>query len=280
MSFFDKATNNMNKKVTPKTEKAKPFIEPIQQMESRQSLSIVEIESDISVMVKQALDILSEGAEAFEITNQETLDQSAEMILQSNKIKNTIEACRKKRVRPFLDAQQEINAFTKPHTSICENIKDGLSKKRCAYQKEQREIEMKRQREEEEKARKEAEKERLEIERLQKEAEKLRIEAEKARKAGEPVKIIPVPVPPPPPPPKPETFAKPIVPAAPKKFSDGRVDTKVVVVFEVEDLEKVPHKFLVIDEAAVKRSLDAGVREIPGLIIKEEMKEVFRTGRR
>lgn len=282
MTFFKDATDQMNKKATPKKEKAIPFIERVQPMESKdiqQTFSVVEIETDLNVKVKQALDILSEGAESFEIINQETLDQSAEMILQSNKINNTIESCRKKRVRPYLDAQQEINAFTKPYTAVCQNIKDGLSKKRMAYQKEQHDIEMKRQREEAERAQKEAEKARIEAERIRLENERLKAEAEKARKAGEPAKVVPIPAPPPPPPPM-DTFSKPIVPGPTKKFSDGRVDTKLVVVFEVENFDEIPHKFLALDESAVKRYLDAGAREIPGLIIKEEMKEVFRTGRR
>lgn len=283
MSFFEEATSKMNKKSAPKVEEketgfmASPAPHPSRDI--LQAFSMVKVESDLKMKIQIEIESLQTFSEEFDIVDQETLDRSAEMILQSNKINNTIEAYRKKAVRPFLDIQQEINGFTKPYINICQNIKEGLAKKRSVYQKEQHELEMKRQRVEAERVLQEEKRAREEEER------KRREEFTKRSKSLREDGILPPPTPPvvtptPPPLPIPTVQERFSTPTTPKKFSDGRVDTKLVVVFEVENFDIIPHKFLALDESAVKRSLDAGVREIPGLIIKEEMKEIFRAGRR
>lgn len=65
-----------------------------------------------------------------------------------------------------------------------------------------------------------------------------------------------------------------VVPISDKNEA-GSIRKKQTFVFEIEDLEKVPRKYLQLDEKKVKESLTAGVRSIPGLAIKEEIKEVY-----
>lgn len=283
MTFFDDAFENAKqKKQGTKTEE---IIIP-EKGKNELMPSVDSMKTELKIMTKQALEALKESAVEFQITDKSSLDQAAEMIFQSNKIHNTVEDCRKRFGRPYLDATQAINAFAKGYTGICKGITDGLVKKRGAYIKEQDEIEEKKRRDEEQKRiaefRKiEAEKERIHQEEMNKHREELKKAEELNKKAG---KIVAIPQPPPTLPLSQtkiiEAFEKPIVPEAKKKFHDGTIKTKMIVVFEVDDIESVPHKFLMIDGLAVKESLDAGVRSIPGLIIREEIKEVFRTGRR
>lgn len=53
--------------------------------------------------------------------------------------------------------------------------------------------------------------------------------------------------------------------------------TKIETKFRVVDLSKVPLKYLMVDEAAVKRDLKLGIPEIPGLEIFEEKTTQLRT---
>jgi hypothetical protein len=76
---------------------------------------------------------------------------------------------------------------------------------------------------------------------------------------------------------EPVQLPTPIVPkeAAPVRTETGTSSYVSTWDFEVEDITKVPAKFLMVEAAAVKNAIRAGVREIPGLKIFEKM--VVRT---
>lgn len=44
----------------------------------------------------------------------------------------------------------------------------------------------------------------------------------------------------------------------------------MVWTFEVVDINAVPREYLVLDETAVRRAIQAGIREIPGLKIYQK----------
>ena len=53
--------------------------------------------------------------------------------------------------------------------------------------------------------------------------------------------------------------------------------TKTEKVFRVVDIEKVPAKYLMVNEALVKQDLKLGINEIPGIEITLEQKTTLRT---
>ena len=56
----------------------------------------------------------------------------------------------------------------------------------------------------------------------------------------------------------------------PKKTEKTTTVIKKVPVYKVLDIKKVPKKYLQINEAALKKDLNLGIREIKGLEITEE----------
>lgn len=59
---------------------------------------------------------------------------------------------------------------------------------------------------------------------------------------------------------------------------DGAIAvTKTAKAFKIVDISKVPSKYLIIDEAAVKLDLRMGIMEIPGIEIFEEKTTQLRT---
>lgn len=100
-----------------------------------------------------------------------------------------------------------------------------------------------------------------------------------AAEAGEPVAAPPpapepdpAPVPPPPPPPPPPAP----IHSGNRQTTTGAVRTKENWKFELVDLALVPNNLKLLDEAAVRKQIAAGVREIRGLRIYAEMKSVVR----
>lgn len=61
------------------------------------------------------------------------------------------------------------------------------------------------------------------------------------------------------------------------KGEAASVVIKTEKTFKLVDIEKVPTRYLMIDEAAIKRALKAGIDQIPGLEIAETTKATLRT---
>lgn len=64
-----------------------------------------------------------------------------------------------------------------------------------------------------------------------------------------------------------------LTPAPPPKtiqVGGARATVKTRWIFKLTDFQKVPRAFLVLNETAVRKALDTGIREIPGLDILEE----------
>ncbi len=71
-------------------------------------------------------------------------------------------------------------------------------------------------------------------------------------------------------------------PVIPKKTEPIRTDvgtssTRMVWDFEISEPEKVPDDYRVIDEKKIKRAIDAGIRDIPGVHIYERPQVSVRT---
>jgi len=67
--------------------------------------------------------------------------------------------------------------------------------------------------------------------------------------------------------------------------AEGKVETHTagsgsydkVLVHELVDITKVPAKYLLLNDKAIKAAIKAGITQIPGLNIKEEMKMTLRS---
>lgn len=72
---------------------------------------------------------------------------------------------------------------------------------------------------------------------------------------------------------EPVQLPTPVIPqeTAPVRTESGTTSYVPVWDFEVEDISKVPPKYLVVNDSAVKAAIRAGVREVPGLKISERM---------
>jgi len=64
---------------------------------------------------------------------------------------------------------------------------------------------------------------------------------------------------------------------APIRTESGSANFSTEWVHELEDITKVPWEYLLVNDAKVKLSIKAGIRDIPGLIIKEVPKIGIRT---
>jgi hypothetical protein len=78
---------------------------------------------------------------------------------------------------------------------------------------------------------------------------------------------------------EPVQLPAPVVPqeTAPTRTESGTTSYVPVWDFEVEDVSKVPAKYLVVDRASVMAAIKAGLRDIPGLKIVERVQVRTRT---
>lgn len=183
---------------------------------------------------------------ALVVSDQHSFEMGAEIVGIAKRMLATLEQARKGEVAPLNSQVSAINASYKVVTGRLQPIIKSTDEKMGAYQTRLREAE--------ELARKEAEKARVKAEAA----------AAKAVAAGKPA--------PPPPPPA------PVIPQAPAMAatSQGGVSMRGTWTFEVKNIDKVPRKYLTIDEAKVKALVKAGEREIPGLRIYEKFGTTLR----
>lgn len=60
------------------------------------------------------------------------------------------------------------------------------------------------------------------------------------------------------------------------EVQDGKITTKVELDFCVEDFDKIPSSYLMLDEKKVKLAIRAGLRNIPGIRIFEKKQTTMR----
>ena len=175
-------------------------------------------------------------AEEFSVTSIETRGTAIEMGTQAKTISNMIEKKRKEIKRPYLDFSQTLDGLVKPLRDNLALIENGLKRKIKVHV------------DAENKRKAEQERKRLEVEAA-------------LNPAVEPPKV-----------PEPGTHrSKPVIES---KISTGSGSASVKKEWKhkLTDLSKVPQKFLMLNEDAVKTAIELGVREIPGIDIYEDSK--------
>jgi len=60
------------------------------------------------------------------------------------------------------------------------------------------------------------------------------------------------------------------------KVDDGKFSTKKEWLFKLENVDKIPREFLCVDKIKIKKAIDQGVRNIPGIYIYETDKFSIR----
>ena len=161
--------------------------------------------------------------------------KSIEIATSCKKLFNVMDKARMAAKRPYLDFCQSLDGMVSPIKKTLSSIEAAERKKCMAYRTQL----LEEQRKAEEEAAKAAPK--------------------KMPKLGN--LVVPVLEP------------KPIQPAAGKveTFAGGSASYETVYNPYLEDITKVPAKYLLVDWKLVKNDISAGIRKIPGIEIKEEM---------
>lgn len=196
-------------------------------------------QQDVRVLAlqKQAQEI-EQQARTMTVTA-DTLDDAANALASIARLKKGIEERRVSWVKPLNDTVKKVNDWFKSVAAPLESADKLLRGKIQTYQAE----EARRRREEEERLRKLAEKEHAK-------------QVAKAERKGE--------EPPPPPP----TVVVP-GPATTIRSSAGTVSTTKVWDFEIVDESQIPREFLMVDTTKIRKVVQAGLRNIPGVRIYE-----------
>lgn len=230
----------------------------------KKEAGVFDLEIAKSKLNAESVKDLVKQAEAFTVSNDEEAEQGVALAMQSRKIHNAIENARKAIVRPHLDFQKAVKTYSDSFSTELKKMERTVLTKVESFQTKKRmeevrlhAIKMKKEKEE---------RDRIEAENKKIEAERKRIEEENKKLE----KPIPVPAPVPVKPPEPAPFIP-----APQKISvaDGVSTTELVWSYKIEDEAIIPRNWLVIDERAIKQSIKAGIRAIPGVkIYSEEVK--------
>lgn len=227
--------------------------EPLTQEES----NVFDLEIAKSKMDAENVNELVEKAEAFTVKSDEEAKQGVSLAMQSRKLYNSIEKTRKEIVRPHLDFQKAVKEYADGFSGALKKMEKSILSKVEGFQKE-----------------KEREAARLHAIMVKKEEEERRKLEEERRKIEEDNKKTEVKIPVPTvPTPTPSPYIPPVQKIA---VEDGTSTTEQVWKFEVEDASIIPREYLIIDERAIKQSIKAGVRSIPGVKVFSEQVKRYR----
>jgi len=196
---------------------------------------------------KEALKTMQTQAAAHEVTDAETLTQATTMAGEAKRLSKKADNLRKDLIADHQSFVKKVNAFTKQFAGPLTAIETGLKRKIGTYQYQ---AELKR-REAERQAREKAEA-------LQK-----KLDAEAKEKNVEPVKV-----------------QAPVMPTAPNvsRGEDGSsASIRRVWTFEVTDPAAVPREYCAPDPKLIREAVKAGVREIAGVNVFEDVQTVLRT---
>lgn len=180
---------------------------------------------------EKAIDAMVEKAENHSVTGLDSRESAIEMGTQAKQLFNKIEKKRKEIKEPFLKYSQKLDGMVKPLKDKLSSIQSGLK------------IKIKYHIDAENKRKADAERKRLEVE-----------------AALNPESKLPEPV---------TQNSKPVIESV-QRTSSGSATVKKVWKFKVKDLQKVPSKYLMLNEDAVQTSIDLGIRDIPGIEIYED----------
>ena len=204
-------------------------------------LQVIEQDERVQELTQGSLELI-ERAEGIEIVNDETDLDAAEFLAQVKTARKRVDELRHWFTDPLETHKKNIIARFKSTDAPLEQAQKIVGGKHLAYQRVQQEA-----------ARKEQE-------RLRKLAEaKQARQAQRAEDKGleAPPVVIPMPT----------------IQAPPKTIhtASGSVTTRTVWRHEVLDMAALPDEYKIADEVKLGKVVRAGVREIPGVRIYEEM---------
>jgi hypothetical protein len=186
-------------------------------------------------------------ADDFKIIDAETGTKAVEMAGQAKAMKKMIEATRKDIIADASAFVTAVNQFAKPYTAALDGIATVLERKITAHTQEQNRLRL------------------VQQQKIAEEAKKLNDKISKqALKAGVEA---------------PQPMFIPVVDSAPEiiRTAAGSASLRTTWAFEVTDFSQVPDEYKVIDTAAVKNAMSAGIRNIPGIRIFQEVKTQIRS---
>jgi hypothetical protein len=200
---------------------------------------------EVLASVKKQIDMLADQCRNVVISDAQSLERAKSLAKQAKLIENYIEDKRKELTKPILDRKKAIDDLAKSLTKDLTEAVKHLREQILFYEQEQ---ERKRLEElhrlEEERRRKEEELKRMQMEGNIEQIEHIEKLAEIETKAAE--------------------------------LSEKSKNLREVWTFEVVDISLVPREYLVLDETAVRRAIQNGVREIPGLKIFKKAQLVIK----
>jgi len=212
--------------------------------EFKANLALIEAQNAF-LALKKRFDELGEEVKALEVVNDETCEKASEMLVMIKKCEKKLDEERKKRIAIPNQFVRKVNArakeFLNPLLKLERDLKAKIRDYKIRLELERREMEKK------------AEEERK---RLQEQLDK-----EAKEKGIEPVKLPEI--------------------AMPKEklkvnTDNGTVYEKKRWTFKIVDFEKIPREYLMVDSKRVNAAIRAGVREIPGIEIYQEVEIATR----
>lgn len=220
-------------------------------------LAAVERQKTVLAMQSRA-EMVAVKAAQIVVTDAESDQLAVEFVIEIAAAQKGTEKLRLLFTAPLNKHVKDLNALFKKSAGPLADAKKVVVGKRRVYFLEQK----RKEREEEERIREENER---------REVERLRLEAVAVAKNA------------PPPEPAPEfepIVAKPPEPAKTIRGSGGGSSTmRSHWDFKITDREKVPFpKYWILDHPEIRKAVDAGIREIPGVRIFEDVIVATRTG--
>jgi chromosome segregation ATPase len=200
---------------------------------------------EVLASVKKQIDMLADQCRNVVISDAQSLERAKSLAKQAKLIENYIEDKRKELTKPILDRKKAIDDLAKSLTKDLTEAVKHLREQILFYEQEQERKRLEELRRlEEEKRRKEEELKRMQMEGNIEQIEHIEKLAEIETKAAE--------------------------------LSEKSKNLREVWTFEVVDISLVPREYLVLDETAVRRAIQNGVREIPGLKIFKKAQLVIK----
>jgi hypothetical protein len=233
-----------------------PVTEPLAVL-ARELNALNEADRDVVLGYRRRADAILADAKAFGVTDEDAKVQAVEVLSGVARLKREAEAKRDGLVRPLNDQVKGVNGVFRIVLAPVLEADELLRRKVRDFDREQAAA---------------AERARAEAEAAKVRTEALVEEAGKAEAAGEAVaasQLLDRAVA------AEETArtAQTVAPAPPSRVvrtDVGTASTRKVWKFEVVDKAKVPLEYLVLDDVAVRKAITGGVREIPGLLIKQD----------
>lgn len=193
-------------------------------------------ELELIATAKVQIDALAKACQNLIINDDSSFEKGKNLAKEARRIESFIEEKRKEVTKPLLDRKKQIDDFAKTLTADLNNAVKSLRQQIQKY-------------EEEKERRRLEELCRIEEERRRKEEELLR--AQELNDASQIEKLQDL---------------RQLEQKA-TQLSEKSSNLRMVWTFEVENINIVPREYLVLDETAVRRAIQNGVREIPGLKI-------------